>query len=215
MKVRFDKESLKAKGNQISSKMEAKVRKQKSRKQENDRIRWDVMLRMAPSRIVDCEATLLCEKLSDPFICTGELSHTQFHVPMGQVVPATETAKLLHDVQEPATMVELVPAMKQDMLISVGKFADVGYITIFDGEEVNIYDGLRANLKIHEKEVVKGWRDPAMGLYRIPLKEKVDNLNTDTVLLDKERSQKIQSERPKITEAVNNVYKLPLTVTAI
>lgn len=33
--------------------------------------------------------------------------------------------------------------------------------------------------------------------------------------MDKERSEKIQSERTKITEAVNNVYKLPLTVTAI
>lgn len=96
------------------------------------------------------------------------MSHTQFQVLMGQVVPASKMAKLLHDVQELAKTVELVPAMKQDMLISVGKFADAGYVTIFDGKEVNIYDGLRANLKIHKEAVDKGSRDPATGLYRIP-----------------------------------------------
>ena len=75
---------------------------------------------------------------------------------MGQVVPASEMAKLLHDVREPAKTVELVPVMKQDMLRSVGKFADVGYITILDGEEVNIYNGLISNLKIHKEAEKKG-----------------------------------------------------------
>lgn len=44
---------------------------------------------------------------------------------------------------------------------------------------MNIYNGLISNLKIHKEAVNKGSRDLAMGLYRIPLKEKVDNLNTD------------------------------------
>ena len=89
------------------------------------------MLRIAPSGIVDSGATSSCGKMSDPFIRTSELSHKQFQVPMGQVVPASKTAKLLHDVQELAKPVELVPAMKQDMFVSVRKFVDAGYFTIF------------------------------------------------------------------------------------
>ena len=97
--------------------------------------------------------------------------------------------------------------MKQDTIINVGKFADAGYLTIFDGEEVNIYNGLKARLKISKEVVIKEWRDPETGLYQIPLKERVDNLNTDTVLLNKETSDKIQSVRPMTTESVNNVYE--------
>ncbi|KAL7476583.1 hypothetical protein ACHAW6_002434 [Cyclotella cf. meneghiniana] len=81
--------------------------------------------------------------------------------------------------------------------------------------KVNINDGLKAKLKIHEEAVIKGWRDPETGLYRIPSKERVDNLNTDTVLLNKETSDEIQSERPMTTEAVNNVYELPSREKAI
>ena len=60
---------------------------------------------------------------------------------------------------------DLVPAMKKDTLISVGKFADAGYLTVFDEEEVNIYDGLKTKIEINGKAIIKGWRDPETGLY--------------------------------------------------
>ena len=208
MKVWFNEEEIEPKGKQ-------KLEYRRARKQENDRMRRKILLGTVPSGIVDSGATSSCGKVSDPFIHTGELSHKQFQFPMGQVVPATEIEKLLHDVREPAKTVELVPAMKQDTLISIGKFADAGYFTIFDGEEVNIYDGLKARLKISKVMVIKGWRDPETGLYRIPLKERIDNLNMDTVLLNKETSENIQSDRPKTTEAVKNVYESPSTEMAI
>ena len=53
---------------------------------------------------------------------------------------------------------------------------------------------------------VKGWRDAETGLYRIPLKEKVENWNAERVLLDKERSKNMQINMPSAVEAVNNVY---------
>ena len=42
--------------------------------------------------------------------------------------------------QRTSKMKGLVLAMNQDTLISVGKVADVGYNTIFDEGEVNVYD---------------------------------------------------------------------------
>ena len=110
---------------------------------------------------------------------------------------------------------DLVPAMKKDTLISVGKFADAGYLTVFDEEEVNIYDGLKTKIEINSKPIIKGWRDPETGLYRIPLKTKIENWNTDTILLNKERSKKIQMNIPKASEEINNVYELPSTEKAI
>ena len=59
---------------------------------------------------------------------------------MGQIVSATEQAKLSHDVWDPSKDVEIVPAMLETLL-SVGQFADAWYVTIFDDQTVKIYDG--------------------------------------------------------------------------
>lgn len=121
------------------------------------------MLGLTPSGVVDSGVTSSCGRLSDPFIKTGKLSHKQFQVATGQVALTPEQAKLLHNGRAPRKSVDIVPAMIKDTLISFGKFADVRYFTIFDDEEVNIYDGLKANLKIREEAIIKGWRDRAMG----------------------------------------------------
>ena len=139
--------------------MEAKekLNNRQACKQENDRMRQEIMLGRATSGIVNLGATSSCGRLVDPFIRTGELLHKQFQVPMGHIVLATKIMKLLHDVIEPARTVELVPAMKQDTLICVGKIADAGYLIIFDEEEVNIYDGLKAKIEMSDEAINKGW----------------------------------------------------------
>ena len=43
----------------------------------------------------------------------------------------------------------------------------------------------------------------------------IQNQNTDTVLLDRMRSEKINSGRPQTTEAVNNRYELPSTAKVV
>lgn len=92
-------------------------------------------------------------------------STKQFHVPTGQVVPATTSAKLHHKVREPARTVELVPEMKQNTLISVSKFVESGYLMVLNVEEVNIYDGKMVKLEVNGDAIVKWWRDPGTGLY--------------------------------------------------
>jgi hypothetical protein len=49
-------------------------------------------------------------------------------------------SELPHDVRHPAKEVHIVPSIKNHSLLSVPKFAEAGYITVFDDEEVNIYD---------------------------------------------------------------------------
>ena len=49
-------------------------------------------------------------------------------------------AKLYHPVREPARTVYMVPALAGQSLLSGAKFAEAGYISVCDGDEVNLYD---------------------------------------------------------------------------
>lgn len=126
-----------------------------------------------------------------------------------------QTAKLEHHVWEPSRTVDLVMAMKQNSLISVRKFTDAEYLTVFNNEKVIIYDGVRTNCPIKEEAILREWWDPSSELYRIPLKVQVDNLKTDMVLLGKERSDEINAKRPVTMDAINNMYELPSTLSSV
>ncbi len=57
------------------------------------------------------------------------------------------------------------------------------YIAIYDKEEVNFYDAKTTKITVLEESVLKGWRFPAAGLWRLPLVENPVNLNTNILLL--------------------------------
>ena len=151
----------------------------------------------------------------------------------GHATPATTVAKLHHAVREPAQTVDIVPALKGNSLLSGGKFADAGYISICDGKEVNIYDGCTAKITISEEAVLKGWRCPHQNLWRVPLQSNVTNLNLHTLLLDGPTgTESLNSlytvpssasmlehielfSRPNPNEAINNVYELPSIEKAV
>lgn len=82
------------------------------------------------------------------------------------MIPATESAKLHHNVRESARKVESVPAMKQYTFISESKFAEAGYLTVFDAEEVNNYDAMVMKVEMKKKVIIKCWQDPESGLFR-------------------------------------------------
>ena len=71
-------------------------------------MKQDVILGLTPSGIIDTGAMSTCGRLFDMFIWTGKLSNKQFQVPTGQDQLASERAKLLHDIQEPARTVDIV-----------------------------------------------------------------------------------------------------------
>ena len=121
----------------------------------------------------------------------------------GRPAPATTVAKLAHAVREPARSVDIVPSLAGNSLLSGGKFAEAGYISVCDGDEVNIYDGRTAKIVVSEAAVLKGWFCPRQRLWRIPLQQHVTNLNTQTLLLD----------GPTGTESLNSLYAVPSSPT--
>ena len=95
--------------------------------------------------------------------------------------------------------VDIFPALSDQSLLSGNKFVEAGYVSTCDDSEVNIYDGRTVKIVVSEEAVLKGWRCPRTGMWRVPLHHNVTNLNTDTLLLD----------APTGTESLNSAYTVP------
>jgi hypothetical protein len=104
-----------------------------------------------------------------------------------------------------------VPDLATNSLLSVCTIADANYITLFTKEEVLVFDAETAKVNIEGKAVMRGWRCPQTRLWRVPIRQKWSNLNTDTLLLSAEATDIIMNKRnnAKPTDFVNSVYELP------
>jgi hypothetical protein len=186
--------------------------------EDNPTTRTLVLNGTLPSGISDTGATSSCAApTQNALIHTKLRSNKQFQVPTGAVVPATTQALLHHQLRGEARKVAIVPGLNDVTLLSTGKMADENYIAVYDKHECNIYDGNTTNISISEREILKGYRCPQTGQWRIPLRpvlpehnhyfhcsptpKTVKNRNNQTMLLD----------RPSPHDAVANVYELPST----
>jgi hypothetical protein len=160
-----------------------------------------------PSTVADSAATSGVGTINDPCRQTGLPSNKQFILPDGTVIPATEIAEYPFDVRKLAKVLHIMPGVSQNSLLSTVKFADANYITIFDNDEVNIYDANNTIITVTKGAILRGWRDTKTNLWRIPLVRMVRNLNTDTVLSNRPPSELLLN-RPDPAEAVHSVYEL-------
>ena len=119
------------------------------------------------------------------FISTGKPSTKVFQLPDGMRTPASDIQQLLHNVRQPAKDVHIVPTIAKNSLLSIPKFATAGCITVFDGEEVNIYDAYNTKVIITREAILQGWFDKTANLWRVPLLPNVLNETTNTVLVSK------------------------------
>lgn len=110
-------------------------------------------------------------------------------------------------MRDPATDGDTVSTLATNSVLSVckSKTADANYITLFTIEAET------TKVNIEGEAVMTGWRCPQTRLWRVPLKQKWSNLNTETLLLSVEATEIIMSKRKdaKPTDFVNSVYELP------
>ena len=195
---------------------------------ENE-LREGVLNGPIPSAAYNTACTSNAGMVGDPFIQTGRPSTKFFTVADGHKTPGSIEAKLHHPVRYPARSVDMVPALANQYLLRVNKFAQAGYVTICDNQEVNIYDGRNSKIIVSEKAVLKGWFCPKARMWRIPLQPHISNNNTDTLLLNGttgteslnttytvpksdriiQHMQTNCDNRPAPDKAINNVYELP------
>jgi hypothetical protein len=143
--------------------------------------------------------------------CTGKPSHKQFILPDGTVIPATEIAEYLFEVRNLAKILHITPGISQNSLLSIVKFADANYITIFIKVTVNIYDTNDTIITPSKGAILWGWRDKSSNLWRIPLVRMVRNLNTNTVLLNIHPASFYETDltqRKQCTVSMNSKHNL-------
>ena len=149
---------------------------------------------------------------SDPFIATSRESEKTFQNAGGKISATDEIKQLTSKVIEEAKDVHMVPGI-QNNLFSTNQFAKEKYIMIFDKKEVNIYNATNTDIKTTIGDVLRGWRLPDEGLWRIPLDDNVStefNLNTKTVKSKEPPSDLLRSQTPPPLQSINNVYKLKI-----
>ena len=142
-----------------------------------------------------------------PLIPTGRISGKIFQLPDGTRTAAATVSKLAHNVRQPAKEIHIVPSIKSNSLLSTEKIAKAGYTTVFNNEEVNIYDAHNTKLIVSRGAILHGWFNKTHNLWRIPLIPVVLNNNTDTVFVNKPPTKFLPDCIPVI-EAIHNVYEL-------
>ena len=86
---------------------------------------------------------------SNSFIATNHKSNKIFQYADGKIA-AAEEKKIPFKVLEEAKDVHMIPGIHNNLL-STNLFAKAKYITIFDKEEVNIYDETNTEIKKQEE----------------------------------------------------------------
>ncbi len=160
-----------------------------------------------PSTVVDSGCTSGVGTSDYPCQQTGRASKKKFVLPGGKIVNATEIAEYLFKVRVPAQELHITPGVTENSLLSTSKFADANYITIFDKEAVNIYDANETTITITRGAILRGFKCPKTGMWRIPLVDLVQSNNTNTVIINCPPSEFLPA-RPPPADAIHNVYEL-------
>ena len=145
--------------------------------ESEEETRRGVMDGTIPSAVVDTRATTSVGKYRCGLELTWKPSNKIFKVATGQEARATKMATMGQDLREPACTFDMVPDGTLDCLASTSNMCDDGYFTMFDGEEVRIYDAETTKVVTPKPPILKGWRDKIITLWRILLVKRAPRPN--------------------------------------
>ena len=77
------------------------------------------------------------------------MSSKQYKMATCHITPGDEEGLMEHNLRDQARSCDIVPGITEDSLVS-------GYITIFDSEEVNIYDASNTQITVTKGAVLRG-----------------------------------------------------------
>ena len=108
------------------------------------------------SEVYDSGATSNFGREEHDFILTNQKSNKVFHMPTGNNTPSSAQAKLRHDVCDPFRTVDIVPALKHNLLLRRSKFSDAKYGTVLTPIKVIIYDGNNLTIQVSSEDILRG-----------------------------------------------------------
>ena len=130
----------------------------------DDEMRCGVLNGTIPSTVPDSEASSSIGTANYACQRTGLQSNKVFILPSGQSVAASEVAEYPFKVRNPVSKVHITPGVTNNSLMSTNQFAVADYITVFDKEEVNVYDANNVKITVTKGPILRGWRCPSTGL---------------------------------------------------
>ena len=153
-------------------------------------MKWKVLNGKVKIGIADAGASASCgqpemsdcgrfEVDGDLFNPTGRKSTKIFQYAGGSIAAADTINEFKFNVRDAAKEVHMVPGIK-NTLVSTNQFALANYATIFTKDMVHIYDMNNTKIEVSRDAVLKGWRVPKEGLWRIPLEEYTPGANVNT-----------------------------------
>jgi hypothetical protein len=160
-----------------------------------------------PSMVADSACTSGVGTADDTCWRTGQVSNKQFVLPGNKIKSATEIAEYPFKDRGPANKLHITPGITENLLLSAGQFAAANYITMFDKEEVNIYNANNTINAVTRGAILQEWWDAVTRLWRIPLVVVVRNNNTDTVIVNSPPTEFLP-KCPPPTNAIHNIYEL-------
>ena len=83
-----------------------------------------------------------------------------------------------------------------------------GYIPIFEGDKMSIYDARNITITVSRAAVLGGGYAPHEKLWRIPLVKNVTNIRHQTATVKKSPAQLLQDGPPPPTDIAFSVYEL-------
>jgi hypothetical protein len=102
-------------------------------------------------------------------IDTGQPSNKTFMFPNNTTQKATKKMRLKHNLRDAALEMNIIPGLIKPLL-SVSKLADAGYTTVFDKNQVSVYDASSTSIIVSRPPVLTAPRCKQSGLWETPLK---------------------------------------------
>ena len=98
---------------------------------------------------------------------------------------------------------EIVPRLMQNSLLSIKKFAEVNYLTVFTPKEVQILGRDRTTIENTMEPILQKWKDLQTGLWSIPILPEQNKEHS------KPQEEATELNPPNQDQMVNNVYEFP------
>jgi hypothetical protein len=165
---------------------ERRVRREERQNQQESAIQSEERQSKEGSAVMDSGArsTVIRPEDDEHVIDTYIPSNKIFIMANGAQAKAGNQARLKRNLRGVAATADKVPELQNNSLVATSKLADENYHTVFTPTAVMVYDG--ENDPSYQVPIWKGWRCRETGLWRVPLVETVNNVNTDTRLLQPE-----------------------------
>lgn len=115
--------------------------------------------RSASTMVIDSGATSSFVRPEENLPITGS-SCKVVMLPDGSSITATHTTMLpFAALSDKARKADILPGLQPNSLVSVGKFSDAGYTTVFHphGEGVTVHQKNTLHLRTFRKPVLQGW----------------------------------------------------------